>query len=431
MASTSLATFPAPSVTQSTSPNTNGPNTAVIVGVVVGVIVMLVLASVIFFRIFRRKDFRRKKVQPRRQNTLDSMHIRLSSAGHDKLQISAPLLNDQKHEKPYDNPRRHALYDPRHAPYGSSYENHEHSVMEGQEHAKESHAFLPPPRSPHSPTSNANLAPLVIPEFKPLSVMLAQDASRKASPTDDAGSGHVSATSSALEDSPVSIYSQASAMTERFPPPVPPIPDHLKSRATDNTRKISRGNTRVIGMMLKQRAKHYSTDATSHLPSPISPIERSGSIRPAFSPIADSEDEKPPMRSRIAQQRKKTLPPPLMDTLLEVPDSAVSASTSSSFPVISWEFPGPPAPPAPTLLPTTLRRASSSSHQDPVQPYADVSPLKISKPRDRDPSDTRDSLPWGGHGVHLREGSVEKAMDVSYLKTRFQSTYGEIEYRHP
>jgi hypothetical protein len=80
---------------------------------------------------------------------------------------------------------------------------------------------------------------------------------------------------------------------------------------------------------------------------------------------------------------------------------------------------------------------SSMSHQlSPEQrravdvPYADTSPLKILNARDRDPpAGAEETPPWSDRQVHLR-ASAEKALDVSYPVTRFQSTYGEIEYHH-
>jgi len=266
------------------------------------------------------------------------------------------------------------------------------------------------------------------------------------SPTSEGiGSGHAS---SATTESSNSAYSQSSARTGRLSiiPPVPSIPDQFKLTVTDDASAITRTNTRAIGLMLKQRAKRPKPDATSRTPSPVSPIERSGSINSTYSHIIGREDEKPSLKSRLAsRQRRKTLPTPQMEPLLEVPGSAVSSSTASSFPVISWQFPAPPALPAPTFhttppSPPSHPAAPLSSMSQQLSPdkrravdvlYADISPLKVSKPRDRDPpTGAEELLPYSGQRVHFRDRSAEKASDISYPTTRFQSTYGEIEYRH-
>lgn len=427
MASTSISTSPGPSVTQLTPPKNSGPNTAVIVGVAVGVGAVVVIAGVVVFLVLRRRHFRRGGVQSRHQDTYQHTNdsrppIFYVTVGLDKPRVSSLFLDDQKHEKQkfHHSIQRYAAY---------PHENNEkaHSAVEGQEYVDEDSVSL---TAPHPP--GIILPQLFIPEFKPISVTEVLNASARASPTDPcADPNHVSATSSATGQSPASLYSQASPITE----PVPPIPDRFKSVATNDTNMITRANTRAIGLMLKQRAKGYDTIASSHSLSPVSPIERSGSIRPAFDE-PDLDDEKPPMRIRIAQERKKALAS-RMEPLLEVPDSAVSASTTSRFPVIPRDFPAHPAPPTPTLLTesssspsdeeASLLQTSRRSLLPDGVPQTHVSPLRISKPRPhRDGLDIGENVPWGGKGVYLRDKSAEKELDVCHLNTRFRSTHGEV-----
>lgn len=424
-------------VSQSASSTSGTPNTVVIVSVVVGVVVILLVGIIIF----RRWYLRRRKVHPRRQNTLElRTNDKLTSdfyVGRDRFQMSSPLLDDRKRKEESDyTARHHAIYEPPHAPYDPPHRSEEKDHFKrGPADERSTSPGFP---NPHSPTK-VTLSRLVIPEFKPLAMMEVLDPSFSSSPTSEGvvGSSHVSATSSAATDSPESTYSQVPALTGRFSivPPVPPIPDQYKSTVSDDRNAITRTNTRAIGLMLKERAKRLKPDTISHSPSPVSPIERSGSIKSTYSHIMDREDEKPSLKSRIAaQQRKKTLPIPQMEPLLEVPNSAISTSTTSSLPVTSWQFPAPPAPPAPTFYPT--HAAAPLSSMSPEQrrtvdvPYADISPLKIPNPRDRDPpTGVEEMPPWSDRRVHFRP-SAEKASDVSYPVTRFQSTYGEIDYHH-
>jgi hypothetical protein len=439
MASTS------PASTQSASSASGTPNTLVIVSVVVGVVVAF-LAGIIIFRWY----LRRRKAQPRRQNTLElRTNDKLTSNFYvrgDRFQISSPLLDDRKRKEESDyTARHHAIYEPpsTHASYDPPYrsEERDHFPEEERGHTVE-RSTSPGFPNPHSPT--VTLSRLVIPEFKPLAVMEVLDASFNSSPTSEGvGSSHVSATPSAATESPQSAYSQVPAPTGRssyfIAPPVPPIPDKFKSTVANDPTAITRTNTRAIGLMLKERAKRLKPDTRSRSPSPVSPIERSGSIKSTYSHIVDREDEKPSLKSRIAAQRKRTLPTPQMEPLLEVPNSAVSTSTTSSFPLTSWQFPAPPAPPAPTFYPTHPAAPLSSMSQQlsPEQlravdvPYADISPLKILNARDRvtPPAGAEEMPPWSDRRVHFR-ASAEKALDVSHPVTRFQSTYGEIEYHH-
>ena len=447
MASTSIASSSVNWKRSSSNGTVSGPSTPVILGISIAAIVLVILAGVAL-GIALRRYYQRGKAHPRRQNRIRTDLERPDLyAGREKLRISAPVIDDDQKQKQLDDyTRRYGIYYPRFE-HTHSTPSHDstNSVAEGGEELepiRESTAFLAAPSPPS--TSNVTLPKLVIPQFQPLGVMDELEASTTTSLANDSACvGHKSTPSSAAEGSPTSAYSQASSGIETsalppysVPPPVPPIPDRWKSVATDNTSGITRANTRAIGLMLKERAKRQKPDATS-LPSPVSPIERSGSIRPTTTPTTESDD-KPPMRVRLAHQRNKIASAPRVESLLEVPGSAVSASTVCSFPAISWEFPAPPAPPTPTLLTTSILQSSTSrahevtpppEQENPrnvsVQSCVDTSPLKIAKVQQ---PDLLENLSWAG--VRLRDRSLEKGPDVSYSKTRFQSTYGEIEYGH-
>jgi hypothetical protein len=310
-------------------------------------------------------------------------------------------------------------------------------------------------------TRSRYLPPLVIPSSPLISASHYQPTNPVAT---DAEDSRPSTPTSIATCSSESMYSQPSASTHMHglvsafsPVTPPPLPLRVETEDLESRQNIQRLPTRVLGHLLKSRARRSSDGGPSRSGTQVSRIERSNSIISVPSDPTIDSIPSAPSRSRPLRQKSWKTPRVPMEPLMEAPDSAIAISfhnsssasipqpttSHSQKPSLTTAFQTSESTSSHTSFATApeLSRSESESEFHAVDLYADTRPLKIASKayRDRERAklnlqtrldgSAQDSELEGGprlQRVHLRDQIVVRVPDPHYA-SRVSSAHATVE----
>ena len=333
-------------VSRSTS---SRPNVGIIAASIAGGVVIALLFASIVAVIWRR--FRRPRHETRHETHVHNVSV---EQGRKSLESSEfgehksyhhRTFSDVSMSPPPDSKPRWLYTQTEPQQYQASVSSHSHhtSYYPVAEHdgQAELQRFVEPlsnatpfMREAMTPqlTPGRFLPPLVIPS-SPL-IPTSNYISTNPAATIEALDSGASTPTSTASNSSESVYSQPSASTHMHhvvsnfspPPPVPSLPPYLQTQDLQPQQPVQRFPTRVIGHLLKSRARQSSDTGPSRSLSKISRIERSNSIISVPSPTDTTADSIPsaPSRTRPVRQKSRKGKHVPMEPLVEAPDSTIS-----------------------------------------------------------------------------------------------------------
>ncbi|KAJ7500440.1 hypothetical protein B0H11DRAFT_782359 [Mycena galericulata] len=301
-----------PAIDGRDSSESSTTNIGLILGIVVGAIVLVIVLIALLIPILKQR--REARNQPRRSTLEEFMgkaERETAYLGHNKSESTGPLLEDAPNWAPGGRQPRIQLSDLPTLPanVGNNYDDEDELQLSPQMQTGPASYIRETP--PGLRLSIPYSAPM--PASKGLYQPPAQHAASPSSP----GSS----------DSE-SLYSQRSASTYRMqtvdlaspPPPVPPLPEHLRRASLpEEESPLARGNTIIVANLLKSRAKRLA-QAPERSDTRTSRIERADSIKEA--PDSGVQPEE-----RRRKRRPRTRPPPLPTETLSVDSDGSYAET--------------------------------------------------------------------------------------------------------